>query len=169
VKAHGLRVYRGALVVPVHDAGGVMHGLQCIGASGAKRFLKGGRFQGRHYRIDGDVSESNAGGGNTGDAICIAEGFAIGASLREATGHAVAVGFHAGNLEAVDRSIRETHSQVRIAVCADDDHVTPGNRGATHAHPAARAIGGFPAPRRSDPRRLARRATSTTCTGRWGC
>ena len=64
VQACGLRVYRGALVVPVQDADGVLHSLQFIGTSGAKRFLKGGRVQGLSYWI----------GGSTGDTVCIAEG-----------------------------------------------------------------------------------------------
>ena len=64
VQACGLRVYRGALVVPVHDATGVMHSLQFIGASGEKRFLKGGRIQGHYYWI----------GGNAVDVVCVAEG-----------------------------------------------------------------------------------------------
>jgi len=42
VGAHGLRAYKGALVVPVRDAAGDLHSLQFIGASGAKRFLRAG-------------------------------------------------------------------------------------------------------------------------------
>ncbi len=76
------------------------------------------------------------------DVVCVAEGFATGASVREATGHAVAVAFHAGNLEAVARSIRETHPKARIVVCADDDRDTPGNPGLTHARQSARAVDG---------------------------
>jgi putative DNA primase/helicase len=132
VQACGLRVYRGALVVPVQDADGVMHSLQFIGASGAKRFLKGGRVQGLRYWI----------GGSTGDTVCIAEGFATGASVWEATGHAVAVAFHAGNLEPVARAIREAYPNARIVVCADDDYATAGNPGMTQARQAARAVGG---------------------------
>ena len=36
-----------------------------------------------------------------GRVVCVAEGFATGASIHGATGHPVAVAFHAGNLTAV--------------------------------------------------------------------
>ena len=65
VVAHGLRVFKGALVVPVHDAAGELHSLQFIGASGTKRFLKGGRVAGQYFLI-----------GGASKVICIAEGYA---------------------------------------------------------------------------------------------
>ena len=46
VAAHGLRLYKGALVVPVRDLAGTLQGLQFISPGGVKRFLKGGRVQG---------------------------------------------------------------------------------------------------------------------------
>ena len=46
VGPHGLRVFKGALVVPALDIAGQLHSLQFISAGGAKRFLKGGRIQG---------------------------------------------------------------------------------------------------------------------------
>jgi putative DNA primase/helicase len=46
VGAHGLRVFKGVLVVPVRDLAGQLHSLQFISASGVKSFLKGGRIQG---------------------------------------------------------------------------------------------------------------------------
>jgi putative DNA primase/helicase len=132
VMAHGLRTYRGALVVPVHDVAGVLHSLQFIGVTGDKRFLKGGRVQGMCCWI---------GVANT-ETICIAEGFATGASVHEATAHKVAVAFHAGNLEAVARSVRENFPQARIVVCADDDCNTQSNPGLTCACQAAGVVGG---------------------------
>jgi putative DNA primase/helicase len=51
VVAHGLRVFKGALVVPIRDEGGELHSLQFIGASGTKRFLKGGRVAGLYFLI----------------------------------------------------------------------------------------------------------------------
>jgi len=141
VQAHGLRAYRGALVVPARDAAGVLHGLQFIGASGAKRFLKGARMQGLYFLIgepgDDACAEPSAA---ASDVVCVVEGFATGASVREATGHAVAVAFHAGNVAAVARAIRERQPQARIVVCADDDRDTPGNHGLAHAR--AGGIGG---------------------------
>lgn len=144
VQPHGLRVYRGALVVPARDATGVLHGLQFIGASGAKRFLKGARVQGLYCPI-GSPGDEGRGEPHVAarDVVCVVEGFATGASVHEATGHAVAVAFHAANLAAVARAIRDTHPQAGIVVCADDDRDTPGNPGLTHARQAALAVGGL--------------------------
>lgn len=144
VQAHGLRIYRGALVVPTRDATGALHGLQFIGASGTKRFLKGARVQGL-YCLIGEQGD-DAGGDPSGvgrDVVCVVEGFATGASVHEATGHTVAVAFRAGNLAAVARAIRERHPQAAIVLCADDDRDTPGNPGLTHARQAALAVGGL--------------------------
>lgn len=128
VAAHGLRVIKGALVVPVRDAAGELHSLQFIGASGTKRFLKGGRIAGLYFLI-----------GVAGRVICIAEGYATGASICAATGYAVAVAFYAGNLGPVAEVIRENYPDARLIVCADDDAGTAGNPGLTHARDAARA------------------------------
>lgn len=144
VQAHGLRVYRGALVAPARDTAGVLHGLQFIGASGTKRFLKGARVQGLCCLV-GEPGDDACGEPTVTapDVVCVVEGFATGASVRAATGHAVAVAFHAGNLAAVARAIREKHPRARIVVCADDDRDTPGNPGLTHARQAALAVGGL--------------------------
>lgn len=67
---------------------------------------------------------------------------ATAASLHEATGHTVVVAFHAGNLGAVTVALRARYHGGRIVVCADDDHLTPGNPGRAHAIEAARTVGG---------------------------
>lgn len=130
VAAHSLRVFKGALVVPIRDAAGELHSLQFIGASGTKRFLKGGRVAGLYFLI-----------GVAGKVVCIAEGYATGASIHAATGYAVAVAFNAGNLGSVVGVIRESHPDTQLIVCADDDAGTAGNPGLTHAREAARATG----------------------------
>jgi len=130
VGAHGLRVYKGALVVPLHDRGGELHNLQFIGANGAKRFLKGGQVGGLCFVIDGAA-----------DTICLTEGYATAASIHAATGFTVAVAFSAGNLAVVAVMMRAACRGARIIVCADDDADTPGNPGMTNAREAARAIG----------------------------
>ncbi len=96
IKAHGARLYNGALVIPLRD-GTAIHSLQFISADGTKRFLTDGRIKGCYFSI-----------GSTKDkpAICIAEGFATGATIHEATGYPVAVAFNAGNLEAVAMAMR---------------------------------------------------------------
>ncbi|MCZ4315638.1 DUF3987 domain-containing protein [Comamonadaceae bacterium G21597-S1] len=123
------------MVVPVRDAAGDLHGLQFIGVGGTKRFLKGAAVQG-HYCLIGEARSDGQG------TVCITEGFATGSSVHAATGHPVAVAFHAGNLAAVARAIRDRYPKADILLCADDDRDTPGNPGLTHARQAALAVGG---------------------------
>ena len=105
--------------------------LQFIGEAGSKRFLTGGRVKGCCFLI-----------GEPGDVLCIAEGFATGASVHEATGYAVAVAFDCGNLQSVAEAMRARFPNARIVIAADDDYQTAGNPGLTKAREAAAAIGG---------------------------
>jgi len=131
VKPHGIRQEGELLLVPMRDRDG-LHSLQTIDGSGNKRFLTGGRVAACYHSF-----------GKAGDTVCIAEGYATGASIHEATGYPVAVAFNAGNLEAVARTLRAKLPDARIILCADDDAATPGNPGRTRATEAARAIGGL--------------------------
>ena len=133
IKAHGARLHNGALVIPMRD-GGELHSLQFIGPDGEKRFLTGGRVAGCYFSI-GAVKESQT--------LCIAEGYATGATIHEATGYPVAVAFSAGNLEPVARALREKFPDLRLIICADDDVATEGNPGVTKATEAARSVGGL--------------------------
>ena len=85
IKAHGARLYKGMLLIPVYDKDGALCSLQFIAANGNKRFIKGGKTSGGRYLIPGEGNQ----------IIC--EGFATGASIAEATGRAVVVAFNAGN------------------------------------------------------------------------
>jgi len=131
VKAHGLRLHEGALVVPMRD-GAELQSLQFIGADGGKRFLAGARVSGCYFAI-----------GEPNGTLCIAEGCATSASIFEATGYAVAVAFTAGNLLPVARALRAKFPDLRLIVCADDDAATDGNPGLTKAREATQAVGGF--------------------------
>ena len=130
IQAHGARLLGDRLVLPMRDVDGTVHSLQFIDAQGSKRFLTGGRKAGCYFDI-----------GEPSDVLCVAEGFATGASIHEATGHAVAVAFDAGNLVAVTKALRKKHPHLRLIVCADDDHLTPGNPGISKATEAAATNG----------------------------
>jgi putative DNA primase/helicase len=132
VGPHGLRLHCGELVVPLRDTSGALHSLQFIAADGVKNFLLGGRVTGCHFII-----------GEPNGALCIVEGFATAASIFESVGHAVAIGFNAGNLPAVAKDLRGKFRDLRLVVCADDDIGTPGNPGMKHARAAAQAVDGF--------------------------
>jgi putative DNA primase/helicase len=131
IGAHGIGLHEGSLVVPVM-IGDQVHSLQFIAPDGTKKFLPGGKVTGGYYMI----SEPE-------NTICIAEGYATGASIHAATDYAVAVAFNCGNLEPVAREIRRQFPTIRIIVCADDDHATEGNPGITKARAAAAAVGGL--------------------------
>ena len=131
VNAYGIRLLRCQLVIPVRDSDGALWTLQFISEEGDKRFLTGGRKRGYYFAI-GPVRE----------AICICEGYATAASIFEATGHATAVAFDAGNLEPVARALRTKFPDLTIIICADNDNETPGNPGLSRAEAAARAVHG---------------------------
>jgi uncharacterized protein (DUF927 family)/phage/plasmid primase-like uncharacterized protein len=133
INANGARLHGDALVIPLR-AGADLHSLQFIGEDGTKRYLTGGRVGGCYFSI-GDLGVAAA--------LCIAEGFATGASILEATGYPVAVAFNAGNLLAVAQAMRGKFPDLLLILCADDDHQTPGNPGVTKATEAAQAVGGL--------------------------
>jgi putative DNA primase/helicase len=133
IKANGAKLHKGALLIPMCSDGKI-HSLQFINTDGGKKFLIGGRVAGCYFSI-----------GTTKDAaaLCIAEGFATGATIREATGYPVAVAFNAGNLLAVAKTMCEKFPGLPLILCADDDSQTEGNPGLTKATEAARAMGGL--------------------------
>lgn len=132
IKACGLKSHKGELVIPVRD-GHTMHSLQFIDKGGKKRFLTGGRVKGCRYVI-GDILSAAK--------VCIAEGFATGATIHEVTGCPVAIAFNAGNLEPVALALREELPDTILIVCADDDTATEGNPGLTKAKAAAQLVNG---------------------------
>ena len=131
IQPHGVKTHKGRLVIPVRDTSKVVHSIQFIAADGTKRFLTGGRKTGCFFSI-----------GKPDGILCIAEGFATAASIYAATGYAVACAFDCGNLLPVAKALREKMPDIRIVLCADDDHATPGNPGITKAQEAAAAVGG---------------------------
>ena len=135
VKAHGLRLHNGALVVPMRDRDGVLHSLQFIGGEGRKVFLSGGRKRGCYFGIGSRPT--------AGELLCIAEGYATAASVHEATGHAVVVALDAGNLLPVAQTLHEKYPEAHLILCADDDYRTDGNPGIARATEAAHAVGGL--------------------------
>lgn len=129
ISAHGARQLGDRLLIPVNGPKG-LQSLQFIHPDGTKRFLRGGRKSAAFYPI-----------GERSERVCIAEGFATGASIFEATGISVLVAFGAGNLDSVAR-FAAAAGCTDIIVCADDDYGTTGNPGISKAREAAAAVGG---------------------------
>ena len=132
IDACGARLHQGALVLPLRDSAGALLSLQFISTQGDKRFLPGGRVRGGHFTM-----------GEPRNILHIVEGFATGASIHAATGEAVAVAFNAGNLMPVAQALREKFPELKLVLCSDDDHRTPGNPGLTKATEAAIAVNGW--------------------------
>ncbi|HEX2237134.1 MAG TPA: AAA family ATPase, partial [Gammaproteobacteria bacterium] len=133
VSAYGIRTDGYRLIIPMRDVGGILHNLQFIELNGDKRYLQNGRVRGCYFGI----------GKQPDGLLCICEGYATGASIHEATGHAVAVAFNAGNLKAVAEALWAKYPDMRLVICADDDQCTNGNPGLTKATTAAHAVNGL--------------------------
>ena len=132
IGAHGCRIEGDSLLVPVQDPLGAIQSLQFIGPDGAKRFLTGGKMAGGRFWI-----------GRPGAVLVLAEGFATGAAIHEATGLPVCVAFNAGNLLAVAQDLRKAHPDAQIILAADNDIKPEGpNVGRQKAQEAAKAISG---------------------------
>ena len=133
VKPHGLRCYKGALVVPLHNETGLLVSIQFISDDGTKRMMKGGKAQGACCFIGDSIDLT------PNNIILICEGWATGASLFEATGHFTIVAFSAGNLTAVALHTRKHHQVNEIIICGDND---ASGVGQIAARAAALAVNG---------------------------
>lgn len=112
------------LVVPARDKHGKLWGVQRILPDGSKFFsvkkldsgdITGFRIKGMFHVIGEHTQEG---------VIYVAEGFATAASIHLATGHPCIVGFNAGNLCEVARTMRELYPDARITICGDNDQWT---------------------------------------------
>ena len=130
VGAHGVKFDGEKLVVPLRDIDGKLWSLQSISAQegGAKRFEKDGRKAGNMHVI-GELKP--------GADVLVAEGYATGASLHEATGKAVVVAFDSGNLEAVVGAVKQRYPNNPIYIMGDDDRNQKQNVGREKAIDAA--------------------------------
>ncbi|MGE4442725.1 MAG: AAA family ATPase [Desulfomicrobium sp.] len=136
VGAFGVRSAGKELLIPMWEASGTLRSLQRIFPDGGRRFLHGTVKAGSFGWIEGDQG-----------VIYVAEGYATAASLHMATGHAVGIGFDAGNMESAAKAIKEVFPQAKIVIAADNDRWTtkndgtPWNVGIEKAQRAAHAIG----------------------------
>ena len=125
---HGIRTNGFKLVIPMYSDGNLWS-IQTIDPAGKKRFLKGGKKQGCYYPL-----------GKLDDVICLTEGFATAATIREVTGYAVACCFDAGNLKPVAVSMRKKYPDIKIIICADNDQYSEINTGFLEATKTAREV-----------------------------
>jgi putative DNA primase/helicase len=133
VHAYRLKILKDALMVPLRDMAGTLHGIQFINPDGSKRFKTGTNKAGHFHKL-----------GSTKDSIIVVcEGFATGSSIFQSTGHCTLVAFDSGNLKAVAEAVRAKRPDYKIILAADNDQSTDGNPGLTKAMEAARAVNGL--------------------------
>lgn len=133
IKPHGVRHRSEVLQVPVFIDDAIAS-LQFIKRSGEKKFLKNGEVRGGYFLI-----------GSLDKILLVCEGYATGASLHEATGHAVAVAFNASNIGRVAKLMQKKYPDIKVVICADNDIHVDGkeNVGVTAAMKAATELGAY--------------------------
>ncbi len=119
-----------AIVIPLRSINGQLQAVQCIQEDGTKRIY--GAKKG-NFHVIGEIKAQSQ--------IFIAEGYATGASIHQATNSPVVVAFDCGNLKSVVHNLREKYPQAKLVIAADDDRETQGNPGKTKAEEAAKACG----------------------------
>jgi len=130
VKNYGLKLNsNGDLIIPLLDNENNIHGLQFITPDGTKKFLTGTNKKGHYYLIKGST-----------DKIYIAEGYATGASIHEATGFTTIIAFDAGNLLLVVQAIAKKYPSSQIIIASDNDAYSKHNIGLEKATEVARSI-----------------------------
>ena len=145
VQAHGIKEdEQGRLAVPAIDTKGQLWSLQRIAsqADGGsfKGFDKGTQKEGHFHAIGGLGAMAEA------DTLMVAEGYATGATIHEATGRPVAVAFDSNNLPAVAQALKEEWPDKQVVIAADNDQHQEAekgkNPGLEKAKEAAEAVGG---------------------------
>lgn len=111
VRPFGLKQSGDRLLIPIMTLKGELRGLQFISPDGSKVFKTGTDYAGALHMIGKPVDNT----------LIITEGYATGASIHMATGHAVLVAFVAGNLKAVAESARAKQPSWDIIIAADND------------------------------------------------
>lgn len=137
--------HQGNVLIPAYDGDGFMWNMQTI-------YPDGGKF----FTSDQEDPDGNKKGGRTGGCffligtielidpiiICIAEGYATGASIHLATGYPVALAFVANNLPKVGEALRAKYPNAIFVYCADDDSAKE-DTGLKYAQQAVAVSGGI--------------------------
>ena len=120
IEPHGIKIRAktGELIIPRYGADNRIYSLQRIqqkksGVKSWKGYFKGALGKDLNYLLTDGWEDFSI--------IALAEGFATGASIHEATGYPVYVCFDAGGLEGVAVYVRKKYPNARIFICADSD------------------------------------------------
>ncbi|WLI89222.1 phage/plasmid primase, P4 family [Massilia sp. R2A-15] len=116
-----------AILLPVYDRNGAVQSVQFISADGQKRFLRHAKLKGGRLVLGAPAN---------GAPLTLAEGWATGCSIHEATGECVVVCFSGSNLDDVAADLRRHFPDSPLQVAGDLD--THG-KGLEYAQAAAAA------------------------------
>ena len=129
---------RGATVVPLSDIDGNVKTMQTILPTGTKMFEKGGELKGSMHVINADNLAEAKGG------IVICEGYATGATIREATNgyFGVVCAMTSHNLLDVAKAVSEKYPDKPLIIAGDNDRFNVnGNVGRLTAEAVAKELG----------------------------
>lgn len=116
IQAHGAKMDAGGnLILPRYDFAGKLWSVQSI--SPEHPYDKKFQFQGKSSGVYMPLAAKD----DDRSVIIITEGFATGASIREATGCPVIVAYTAGNLLDVAKLAKKKYPDARFIVAADND------------------------------------------------
>lgn len=129
---------RGATVVPLSDIEGNVKTMQTILPTGTKMFEKGGELKSSMHVINADNLAEAKGG------IVICEGYATGATIREATNgyFGVVCAMTSHNLLDVAKAVSEKYPDKPLIIAGDNDRFNVnGNVGRLTAEAVAKELG----------------------------
>jgi len=115
IDPHGIkfRAKGNELIVPVYGADGRVYTIQRINDRGGKYLFLGGRKKGGYFPF---VKK-----GESFETILLCEGFATGATIRQATGLPVAAAIDSGNLIYALHTLKGKFPNSKFVICADND------------------------------------------------
>lgn len=135
VPSHGLKQYKGSLVIPVYNIHGAVQTLQFIDDEGKKKFLRGGKKKGGFFPVGIDLLAEAT-------VINYAEGYATAASYYADHQQPVIVSFDAGNLAPVAEAIHAVYPHAKHVFIADFDESRTGEQKAIQAAQVIKQAGG---------------------------
>ena len=141
VETHGNMRYdeeQNALVLPLTDIDGNVQSLQYIHEDGSKRFYQGAATKGAFFGISLEYLDNDK---DNKIPILIAEGYATAATVHELTNMPVIAAMNCYNIAPVAEAFKKKYPHHKIIIMADNDAMTIGNPGLTHAREACKKLG----------------------------
>lgn len=136
VKAYGLRHRRKGdeLVLPLRSIRGEITSIQRITAGGGKYLFSGGKKSGSFASLQDNHSDQGSDGAQVESEddfsiICLAEGYATAATIREATGLPCFAAIDSGNLPMAALALRAKYVHAKFIICGDNDEFTRNAKG----------------------------------------